>query len=325
MPKNFRRIPPDVLTRIHRFALDDVVAACAKRIQLKDIHKFEHLGIRLEDGRLVLPAPFIPPQSAGRYSTFNVEGKDIKRTDLPKISKIFSFYAPNWGDSSNGEHLVSHVRQVYQRDFIPPKLVELSVALLAKHEHSVDLKFAVDQVINRRAADFENDLLYNLNILQENIGAADVFESAASLEDYAATIHVDWELLPVGKISARDLAAQILQRAGSNSPPSGVIAERLETFEELEPTHFISGSSGFARYFGAKFDDDFVVFENVRYGNAMYVMFENWEELSKRSRIDLLKGQREGFERIEHRDGWDAKLRAMLEYHRKEKRRSRRK
>jgi hypothetical protein len=59
------------------------------------------------------------------------------------------------------------------------------------------------------------------------------------------------------------------------------------------------------------------VFENIRCGNATYVMFENWKELSQGSRIDLLKGAREGFERIEHRDGREDRLKAMLEYHKK--------
>src|SRR4029078_4394757 len=32
----------------------------------------------------------------------------------------------------------------------------------------------------------------------------------------------------------------------------------------LRFTHFISGTSGFVRYFGAKYDDNFIVFENIR-------------------------------------------------------------
>jgi hypothetical protein len=92
--------------------------------------------------------------------------------------------------------------------------------------------------------------------------------------------------------------------------------ERLAVFEKLRPTHFISGTNGFVRYFGAKYDDDFVVFENLRYGNAIYVMFEKWQDLSQRSRIELLKGDHSGFERIEHRPGWEDRLKAMLEHHR---------
>ena len=73
------------------------------------------------------------------------------------------------------------------------------------------------------------------------------------------------------------------------------------------------------------YGDDFVVFENIRYGNAIYVMFEGWESLSRKSRIDLLKGSREGFERIEHRDGWEGRSAStMLEHYRREARRRKR-
>jgi hypothetical protein len=35
------------------------------------------------------------------------------------------------------------------------------------------------------------------------------------------------------------------------------------------------------------------------------------------------KGNREGFERIEHRDGWEDRLAAMLEHYRKQAKRKR--
>lgn len=318
MPKNFRRIPPEIRQRLETFALDDVVVAVAKQLRVKDVEKYAHLGLRIEDGGLVIPAPFVPNLNAGKYSKINVEGKEIILKDEPMIEKEFSFYAPDWGDWSNGSHLVTHTRDVYQRDFLPPKELELVITLLEDRGGGVYLvKFAVDQVINRRAKDFKSDLLYNLNILQENIGAADVFSSEASFADYAATVRVDWELLPVGQLGAQEAVTRLLQGKRPITPEQMKIMEdRLAVFARLQPTHFIAGTSGFVRYFGAKYDDNFVVFENVRYGNAIYVMFERWQELSQRSRIDLLKGDREGFERIEHREGWEDRLEAMLERHR---------
>lgn len=324
MPKNFRQIPSDVLRRLKTFGLDDVVAACAKRLRADEINRYAHLGLRFENGELLFPAPSVPDVDAGKYSRYNVEGKDIVRKDLPKTWKTFSFYAPNWGDSSNGEHLVSHTREVYQREFIPPKEVELSITLIEQQGDAYIIKFSIDQVISRHAPDFEADLLYNLNLLQENVGAADVFESGATLEDYAATIRVDWELLPAGQMEPRELAERLVARArAASEQQKSTILSRMLIFEKLKPTHFISGSSGFARYFGAKYGDDFVVFENIRYGNAIYVMFEGWESLSRKSRIDLLKGNREGFERIEHRDGWEDRLAALLEHYRKQAKRRR--
>jgi hypothetical protein len=317
MPKNFRKIPNEVRERLHTFALDDVVAACAKRLTPEDVQRYVHLGLRLENGRLIIPPPFVPNASAGKYSRINVEGKDIKRLDLPKIKKEFCFYTPNWGDSSKGWHLICHTRDVYQLDLIPPKELELAITLLEDRDGRFLIKFAIAQVINRRAKDFEAELLYNLNLLQENTGSADVFTSDATLADYAATIRVDWELLPVGQLGAHDAVARLLRGKTAILPEQqAVMEQRLAIFSRLRPTHFIAGTSGFVRYFGAKYADDFVVFENLRYGNALYVMFEHWDQLSQRSRIELLTGDRNGFERIEHREGWEDRLRAMVERYR---------
>ena len=91
--------------------------------------------------------------------------------------------------------------------------------------------------------------------------------------------------------------------------PSKELREKLQdryTFlEKLKPVAYISGTSGFQRYFGAQFANDLVVFENLEYGNAIYVMFEDWERVSKRSRLDLLRDQDGAkFERVVHRFGW---------------------
>jgi hypothetical protein len=321
MPKNFRRVPDEVRKRLETFALDDVIVACAKQLRLQDVERYAHLGLRLENGKLVVPPGFVPDVRAGEYSRINVEGKEIIRKDLPKIAKGFSFYAPDWGDWSKGSHLVTHTRDVYQRDFLAPKEVELVITLLEQRGEAFLVRFAVDQVINRRSADFEEELLYNLNILQENIGSVDVFPSEATIAEYVATIRVDWELLPVGQLGPHEAVARLLRGKPISIKQKEIMERRLGVFAKLKPTHFISGTSGFIRYFGAMYDDNFVVFENIRYGNAIYVMFERWQELSQRSRIDLLRGDREGFERIEHREGWEDRLKAMLERHRQKRRR----
>jgi len=320
MRKNFREIPREIRQRLETFALDDVVVATAKQLRPQDVARYAHLGLKIENGELIIPPPSIPDVQAGKYSRINVEGKDIIRKDLPMFKKEFSHYAPNWHRS--GHHLVSYDRDVYVRDFIAPKELELEITLLEKRDDTFVVKFAINEVLDRHSEKFEAELLYNLNVMQENVGSVDVFPSDASFADFAATVHVDWELLPAGQLGAREALERLLQgKHPISDEQRAVMEERLKIFTKLKPTHFISGTTGFVRYFGAKYGDDFVVFENVRYGNAIYVMFEDWEKLSQRSRIDLLKGDREGFERIEHTTGWVDRLQAMLESYRRRKRR----
>jgi hypothetical protein len=178
------------------------------------------------------------------------------------------------------------------------------------------VRFAVDQVLSKQASDFEADLLYNLNILQENLGVADVFESTATLAQYLDTVRVDWEILPVGNVD--EVVRRMLQGKRPVSDTSRrTLQQRLNVMARFKPTAFIAGTNGFLRYFGAQFGENLVAFDNLSYGNALYLMYENWEALSRRSRIDLLKGPRDGFDRIEHRDGWEQRLETLLEEHRK--------
>ena len=316
--KNFLKIPVSILARAKALTSNHLVVATVVRLRPTTVSKYVHLGIGLDGGVLRLPSAAVPHPKAGRYSKANVEGKDVVRKDLPMVPKTYSWDTPNWGDWSKGSHMHSMTRDVYQRDFIPPKELELSMELIesAADGSSFVVRISVDQVLDRRADDFGEELLYNLNLLQENVGSVAIFASSTTPEEYAATVRVDWEILPPGKVD--DVVARMLRGKGEISKEQRrVMTDRVTVMSRMKPEAFITGTNGFLRYFGAKFSDTFVAFENLRYGNALYVMFEGWELLSRRSRIDLLKGPRSGFERIEHREGWEEKFARMLEEHRK--------
>lgn len=313
--RNLLKIPPKILELIKTYDQDDVVVASVKLLKSEDFEKYSHLGLHINDGEVVLPPTSTPNSSAGRFSKANVEGYEKKRYDLPMIQKEYSHEAPNFGDWSRGSHTVSWIRDVYQKTFFPPKEVELSVSFLEKKGDAFVIKFAIEQVINRRTADFEKELLYNLNILQENVGSVNVFTSAATLAEYTATVQVDWQIFPPGTVDS--VVSSMLEGKSRISPDQeAVMKERVAIMAELEPEMYITGSDNFFRYFGAKFGEDFVVFENINYGNALYIMYDSWQDLSQKSRVELLSGPREGFDRIEHRDGWEQVLKKMVDEHR---------
>ena len=318
MPKNLLRVPQAILQRLTTFDQDDVVAATVKLVLPADIDRYAHLGLSLVDDNLGIPDPQPPSPSAGRYSNANLYGMEKVRKDLPKIRKTYGFWAPSWGSGSY--HYVSHDREVYIREIYPPKQVNLSIALVERRGEGFLFRFAIEQVISRRTPNFEQELLYNLNLLQENVGAADVFESATSLADYALSVKVDWQLLPPGTVD--EIVAAMLRGKRPVSPKEqATMKERVTVMHRLKPEAYVTGTDGFLRYFGAKFGDDFVAFENARYGNAIYIMYDGWEALSQKSRIDLLAGDRYNYDRIEHRPGWIEQLRGRVQAYRARKRR----
>jgi hypothetical protein len=320
--QNLRKVPDWILAKTEEMKQNDVVVAGVKRIPAAEIQsgKYSHLSISIEGERPVFPLAVVPDESVGKHSNWNVNGHEIIRDDLPMVTETFSWEVPNYGDWSNGSHEVSRDREVYQRDFKPPRLIEIEIELLGeemKGEKLFIFKFSVREILDRSARDFEENLLDNLNLLQENIGSVDIFPSKATLADYLKTIYVHWEILPPGE--REENINRILSGFGTTSTEARKkLITRYDLLSKLNPMGYIYGTSGFRRYFGAKFANDLVVFENIEYGNAAYAMFEEWERLSRMSRIDLLSCDRKGFVRIIHRSGWETEIKRIVHDKRRE-------
>ena len=98
--------------------------------------------------------------------------------------------------------------------------------------------------------------------MQESAGAADVFPSNAKLEDYLRTIFVNWEILPPGERES-NIAKITASVRKADDETRKRIADRYDFFDKMRPEALIQGHGGFKRYFGAKFSDELVAFENM--------------------------------------------------------------
>jgi hypothetical protein len=316
--RNLRKIPDALRVKLRAIKTGSVVAAVTKKIRSSTVGAgvYSHLHLGVANGEPTFPGAVMPPASAGKYSDRNRNGEEVIRKDLPMETRTYSWVTPNWGDWSRGSHSTHQDRDVYRRDFIPPKELMLRIELLATEKGDDPIfvfKFSLDEVLDPKARKFKDDLLYNLNLLQENVGVVGVFASNATADDYLKTIYVAWEILPPGERDAT--IARILSqvKGGGSEELKAKVVDRYDTLSKLKPQAFIAGSSGFQRYFGAKFAEDLVVFENLEYGNAIYVMYRDWEKLSQRSRTELLKNPGAGFERIVHAPGWKTQLKKVVQ------------
>jgi hypothetical protein len=316
MKKNIRKIPENVRTKLKSLRGKDIVAGCAIEFSAKDIRAglLNHLGIEFRKDGLYVPSRFIPPPLQGKYSEKNVHGEEIVRRDLGLVTRYRSIEAPNWGSSSNGTHSVDMPYPTYIRDFIPPRGLEL--VLHCNDCSAVRTTFSiavhVDEVLSQGSFDFEHRLLVDLNLIQENLGSCGVEVADMSVEDYVSTLHLSWEILPPG---SREEAIERLFKGRKPTRPQMEVAEsRLQLFDSLKPQNFVVGSSGFSRYFGALLEEGLVVFENLQYGNAIYVMYENWQKLSSQNRLDLLSGRLgESFDRVIHKQGWELEVKMLVD------------
>ena len=236
------------------------------------------------------------------------EKKLFERTYL-RLFKTYERELPIWGDHSRGTHSFSYERAVYRRDKIFPRYFKIKIEQLAieQPEGFVLIKVGIDKIFRNNKNLDESELLFALNLLNESTGFVDVYPLDAEDADYLGAIELNWEIIPPGEQNM--IVNKILRgRRGVNEELRSKVENRYRILCEMKPNFFIKGTKGFSGYFGAQFGDDLVVFENVSYGNAIYVMFGDWKRLSQLSKTDLFRSENENYLRITHNKGWEVKL-----------------
>ncbi|MGE5412166.1 MAG: hypothetical protein ACM3MI_14490 [Clostridiales bacterium] len=312
MKKNFKKIPDFIINKITTFENDNFVVACVFRIDKNnsDFRKFEKLNLVFIDGVITFNASFVPLNGTGTYSKRNIEGYRIVHRDRQKILKILYLgERPIFGDWFKGSFSLFVPRKVFPYDQIPPREWTINTELIDETEHEFIVKVGIDVVFNKNM-DFREELFFAINLLQENIYSIDVFESTSTREDYLRSLTLTWEIFPPGEIGA-----DIERIVGNRNLGIEEIEQIRRTFEyiySLNPDRIIYGISGMRRYFGAKFTENLVVFENLNYGNAVYVLFNNWEELSRLSRTEIQSRPSDEYIRIKHIGNWQQKLERII-------------
>jgi len=312
--KNLRKVPLHIHETMDRLSVSEIVAGCTRTYSKKDIEEgaLKHLGIVVGPAGMVMPNSVVPESTRGKYSRRNREGFVVIRRDLPKEPNVQPHEVPSWGSLSS-THTVYLPHPRYPRDLVAPPLLELETAWINQDSGSdqVLLSFRLNEPLSRQQADFETKLLTNLNLLQENIGSIGVEAGNVPLADYAKSLNVSWEILPPG---TREEALERIFHGNPGTPEDRqVVGERYDFFHSLGASQFIRGFSGFRRYFGALLPSGIALFENVHYGNAIYIIFSGWERLSQLSRIELMSG-RHGidFSRVPHRGEWQGSVRRVI-------------
>jgi len=312
----FRNVPPAVRAALDKIDGDLIAVAATKKVARADIESglYAHVGLRVEAGKVVTSGPMEPVPDAGKWSARNADGWDRKREDWPMVQKTWTFESPNFGDGArNGWTMRSWTKDVYQHQIFEPQGMMIEPTVLEdRGGDQVVIKFALTPILHRQMDEFELMLLWSLNVLQENSGATGVFPADATEEDYRNTITLDWQIFPPGTVE--EVVARLTGAARpGNAPDFATHARaRVKLFEGFDPRNYIRGQGGFGSYFGAQFADDLVVFENLKYGNAVYLLYQNWDDISRRSRLDLLRDQDAHFDRVVHTDGWEDRLTALL-------------
>src|ERR1700678_32699 len=116
-PKNIRRVPDWLLDKVKKLSPKPLIAGCVKKITAAELKagRYKHIGLSWLNDKPQFPESIVPSAKNGHYSTKNANGYEVKRTDLPMVTKTVTINTPNFGDWSRGSHTVDFSREVYQR------------------------------------------------------------------------------------------------------------------------------------------------------------------------------------------------------------------
>lgn len=311
--QSFRFVPETVKTKAESLS-GDIQLGAVKSVGLSEIERgdYRHLKVEIDQsGRIQVPDDLVlPPKEMGKWSERNIEGWEEKLEHKPKEEFINIIESPNWGDWSRGSHFVEMRGLRYPRKIHNPRLCRFRIELLGQEGESVfKILFLIEEPFASEDAELNNWLFEVGNLLQENTGACDVFSAQASRKSYLEAQHLSWTILPPGE---ENEVVKLVRVESSGSTPKINIEERMDLLQVCGAKNWLVGTDGFSRYFGAQFAEEVVVFENTRYGNAMYVMGKGWKENSRLSRLELLGAPDADYTRIPHRGNWSLRLQAEL-------------
>lgn len=312
--KNLRKIPKHIRFKLK--SLEDVeveavvVLLHSKETVLKG--KLKKFGIYYQNDKLRIQEKFMPLSSAGKFSRINRFGKVLVRKDLPMVTKSFSMEVPNYGDWSKGSHEISYDREVYERERISPPKYSISPELIKEREGELIFGFRVRPPVNKTDREFETQLLFHLNLIQENFGDCDIVEKGQRLEEKPAFKKLRWEILPPGWWKDRNRLKEIKRRLGSRE--ADYFFERLELIRGLGAKESYEGRSylGNRLYFVFIFDE-LVIAECPEFGNALYYLDGKkaalWKKIFSRTKKEAL---RSGAKRLPHLGNWESRLKSLV-------------
>ncbi|HEY5799814.1 MAG TPA: hypothetical protein VIT92_06320 [Burkholderiaceae bacterium] len=226
------------------------------------------------------------PAAVGKISDFNAYGTTVVRKDLPKVTESRSSFR-TWQDWHGYEHsgIQTRTYEVYQRDLVLPPSEYLTV-LAAPNGLAVcsrPIKFTEEAT---------DKVLHVVNLFLELFGKFQVFDEAMGLSTSTSVKHLNWKLLPPGKYPfarTKEVLSGFLSTLKDSDRP--VVEERIKAITKFEPDFLAVGVGGFRDYvvFGFTGKNRYVL-ESPRLGNATYIFDHNWQELSTKTKKEILDG-----------------------------------
>jgi len=255
----------------------------------------------------------ILPNAVGNVSRFNADGRYIKLKNLPKELRYITTAEWSWeqwrgrGKTETITESRDIYKDCYQRKFIPPPSLELTLLKLNGQLFTVSQEFTIKQV--------KPELFKHvINLFLEIFGECEIRREDLSSFTPVSIKKVNWSMLPPGTYPWDKVQKHVkIIVKDKHSKYSNVILDRQETLSLYEPGEVYVGNGGFRSYVAYIFKaKKLVVLESILTDNATYIFGDDWEKVSMLTKAEILKNALHK-NRLIHSKGWETRLRSILD------------
>ena len=277
-------------------------------IALYDAIRFKNVLLKmgfsedLTEGERILPAMLNPTMKR------NAEPFYIKDKTKPKEK----YFQTSWwtrrewagrGETREVTNFVSIPRERYPRIEFEP----YSVELFLEYDEQGQLVVMTDPIVK---CEINEKLLINtINIFLTNFEECEVLTENFENVTHPRSIRLNWEVLPKGDYPWERMCDDLRKISEKSSKTAKkVMIDKCEYINSFHPDFRAYGKSGFSGYIIFGFSEkNIYVLESVYNNNATYVFGKNWEDLSKLTKAEILKGNLQDV-RIIHNDNWKQEI-----------------
>ena len=255
----------------------------------------------------------LPDASFGISCRRNADGYDIIRRDLPKETKTrqitWRWTERHGQDKVEREGIVDKPYLRYPRERIEAYSQELSVQINVE-----GTPILTSGPYEPLASDSKAVLLNTIRMHVEIFGSCEVVADPNSITDQPPRRQLNWVVLPPGRRlweESESAISKVMQKLSESNQI--VVKDRLNSILKYAPEFAAFGQHGFNRYVVYGWDKKkLYLLESTDVDNATYVLKDEWENLSRLSKAEVLATDAH-HARLIHHKGWTGDLKKLME------------
>lgn len=267
--------------------------------------KLEHLGLEklAEIGFETSPEEglSIIPSVIGKFTSFNANGKEILRPDLPKEQYSVSYTSTTY-DWHRNPHYGMRTRTAMRiaREHIPAPAIMISIAKTKNGTY-------ITSPLLNLSDEYSELNIHIINLMLECFDEIEILDTVKEPLTTTKFKKVLWSVLPKGKYPWDEISKIIVtntQKTSASDSEKDVIESRLKLINIYKPDFIATGYAGFNGYFIFGFESkNIYVLESIFLDNATYIFKKDWKILSQLTKAEIINGDLE-YERIVHNKVW---------------------